>query len=121
MKIDPFKQEIVTLRVPLTVGERTIKELVFNPPKVKDLLAAGKYPEGSVLFTFALLCSLTGEPEIIMGEMFPEDWADCLVILNRTYQRFTGVIDLFDQKDGAGKNPTTAGVPPRNSSPSSAA
>ena len=121
MKIDPFKDEIVALRVPIKVGERTIRELVFKPPKVKDLLAAGKYPDGSVPFTLALLCSLTGEPEIIINEMLPEDWADCLVILNRTYQRFTGIIDLFDQKDDAKENPTTAATLSQNSSTTSAA
>ena len=118
--IDPFKTETVVLRVPLTLGERTVKELNFNPPKVKDLMAAGVYPEGSVAFTRALLCSLTGEPESIIDQMIPEDWADCLVILNRTYQRFTGLINLIDKKEEP-ENPTSAATPPPNSSTTSAA
>jgi hypothetical protein len=87
-------------------------------PKVKDLLQAGAYPEGSIAFTHALLSSLTGEPAIIINEMVPEDWADALVILSRTYQRFTGLINLFDKKEESG-NPTKADIPPGNSSRSS--
>ncbi|MDR1286761.1 MAG: phage tail assembly protein [Treponema sp.] len=113
--IDPFATETVTLRHPVTVGERTVTELRFKPPKVKDLLQAGAYPEGSIAFTHALLSSLTGEPAIIINELVPEDWADSLVILSRTYQRFTGAISLFDQKEESG-DPTTAGSPPGNSS-----
>jgi hypothetical protein len=117
--IDPFATEVVTLRVPVTAGERTVTELRFRPPKVKDLLQAGAYPEGSIAFTHALLSSLTGEPAIIINEMVPEDWADSLVILDRTYQRFTGRINLFDKKEET-ENPTTADTPPKNSSPTSA-
>jgi hypothetical protein len=112
--IDPFATETIVLRAPVTVGERTVTELRFRPPKVKDLLQAGIHPEGSIAFTHALLSSLTGEPAIIINEMVPEDWADSLVILSRTYQRFTGLIDLFDKKEESG-NPTTAGSTPGNS------
>ncbi|MDR1318188.1 MAG: hypothetical protein LBJ90_01065, partial [Treponema sp.] len=96
-------------------GERTVTELLFKPPKVKDLLQAGAYPEGSIAFTHALLAALSGEPAIIINELVPEDWADALVILSRTYQRFTGLLNLFDQKEESG-NPTTAVTQPRNSS-----
>jgi hypothetical protein len=113
--VDPFATETIALRHPVKVGERTIMELHFNPPKVKDLLQAGVYPEGTIAFTHALLSSLTGEPAIIINELVPEDWADALVILSRAYQRFTGVINLFDKKE-EGKDPTTAGLPPPNSS-----
>jgi hypothetical protein len=117
--IDPFATETIKLRVPLTSGERTVTELRFKPPRVKDLLQAGAYPEGSIAFTHALLSSLTGEPAIVINEMVPEDWADSLVILDRTYQRFTGRINLFDKKEETG-NPTMADTPPKNSSPTSA-
>jgi hypothetical protein len=113
--IDPFAAETIVLRHPVTVGERTVTELHFRPPKVKDLLHAGIHPEGSIAFTHALLSSLTGEPAIIINELVPEDWADSLVILSRTYQRFTGMINLFDRKEES-ENPTTAGTPPENSS-----
>jgi hypothetical protein len=110
--IDPFATETIVLRHPVTAGERTVTELHFKPPKVKDLLQAGAYPEGSIAFTHALLSSLTGEPAIIINELVPEDWADALVILSRTYQRFTGLLNLFDQKEEKPENPTTAGTPP---------
>jgi hypothetical protein len=118
--IDPFATETVILRHSITVGERTITELRFRPPKVKDLLQAGVYPEGSIAFTHALLSSLTGEPAIVINEMIPEDWADSLVILSRTYQRFTGLVNLLDKKEESG-NPTAAGTPPPNSSQTSGA
>jgi hypothetical protein len=120
--IDPFATETLVLRQPLTSGERTVRELNFKPPKVKDLLAAGIYQEGTVAFTHALLSSLTGEPSVIINEMVPEDWADALVILNRTYQRFTGTINLFDTKDKKGEpgNPTTADTALKTSSKTSA-
>jgi len=121
MKIDPFATEIVTLRVPVTSGERTIKELVFQTPTVKDLLAAGQYPEASLPFSFALLCSLCGEPAIIIQKMVPEDWADSMIIVNRSYQRFCGTINLFDKKQDSDENPTMAGIPPETSSMTSAA
>jgi hypothetical protein len=117
--IDPFETETIVLRHPVTVGERTVMELRFKPPKVKDLLQAGAHPEGSIAFTHALLSSLTGEPAIIINELVPEDWADSLVILSRTYQRFTGLVDLFDRRGEKPENPTAAGTPPPNSSPTS--
>ena len=120
-KIDPFAVETVILRKPLTLGERTVNELNFQPPKVKDLLAAGMHPEGSIGFTRALLSSLTGESELIINEMIPEDWADCLVILSRTYMRFTGHINLIDTKEEEKENPTNAATLPPNSLPTSAA
>jgi hypothetical protein len=119
--IDPFAVETVELRKPLSSGERTIEKLVFQAPTVKDLLAAGQYPEASMRFTFALMCSLCGEPAILLQKMIPEDWAVCMVIVNRTYQRFCGTIDLFEKKKDENENPTTAGIPPETSSETSAA
>ena len=121
MKIDPFATEIVDLRVPLTSGERTIEKLEFKAPTVKDLLTAGQHPEASIPFSFALLSSLCGEPAIILQKMAPEDWADCMVIVNRSYQRFCGVVNLFDKKKGDDENPTTAGMQPGTSLVTSAA
>jgi len=121
MKINPFATEIVTLRVPLTAGERTVEKLVFQAPTVKDLLSAGQYPEASIPFSFALLSSLCGEPAIILQKMSPEDWADCMVIVNRTYQRFCGVVNLFEKKQDDSGNPTMADIPQGTSSGTSAA
>ena len=113
-RIDPFATETIELRVPITAGERTVKTLTFKVPKLRDLLGMDKYPEGSVAASRALLSALTGEPEIILDDLCPEDWADCLVILSRTYQRFIGLINLFDKEDETA-DPTMAGQPPKNS------
>jgi hypothetical protein len=108
MKLDPFATETVALYVPVTAGERTVAELCFRPPVFKDLLAAGRYPEGSIPFTGALISSLTGEPEIIINQLVPEDYAKAVVLADRSYQRFCGRIDLFRQKDES-ENPTMPG------------
>ena len=113
-RIDPFATETIKLRVPVTVGERTVTELTFKVPKPKHLLRIDSYPERSIAAAMALMSALTGESETIIGELFAEDWADCMVITNRSYQRFTGDINLFDKKDGA-EDPTKAGTPPKNS------
>jgi hypothetical protein len=119
-KIDPFATETVELRMPLTSGERTIEKIVFQAPTVKDLLAAGQYTEASIPFSFALLSSLCGEPAVILQKMIPEDWADCMVIINRSYQRFCGTMNLFAIKQGENENPTMADIPPQTSSKTSA-
>jgi len=115
MKIDPFATEIVTLRVPLTAGERTVKELSFHPPTLMDLLAAGKYQEATIPFYAELLRSLTGESELILRKLVPEDVADCMVVVNRSYQRFCGTINLFDQEEDNEGNPPAADIPSGNS------
>ena len=119
-KIDPFAVETISLRVPLSSGERTIDKLVFQPPTVKDLLAAGQYPEASIAFSFALLSSLCGEPAILLKKMAPEDWADSMVIVDRSYQRFCGRENLFDKKQDESENPQAADIRPKTLSPTSA-
>jgi len=113
-KLDPFATETVILRVPLTLGERTVKKLHFKPPKLKDALRTDKYEDGTVAAAIALMSSLTGEPETLLSEMFPEDFADCAVILARTNMRFLGQINLFKQQE---ENPTTAAETPLNTQP----
>lgn len=116
--IDPFATEKIVLRVPLTVGQRTVTELNLRAPKLKDLLRMDAYPEGSYGASRALLSSLSGEPEVILDELLPEDWADCLVILTRAYQRFCGFINLFDKKEER-EDPTKADILPKNSAKTS--
>jgi len=108
-KIDPFATETVKLRVPLTLGERTVEVLHFKPPKLKDALRTDRYEDGTVAAAVALMSSLTGEPESLLGEMIPEDFADCAVILARTNMRFVGQINLFEQEE---ENPTAAAKEP---------
>jgi hypothetical protein len=116
-KIDPFATETIKLRVPLTLGERTIDTLHFKPPKLKDAMRTDRYENGTVAAAVALMSSLTGEPESLLQEMIPEDFADCAVILARTNMRFIGEINLFEQKE---ENPTAGAktppdIPPENS------
>jgi len=113
-KIDPFATETVKLRVPLTLGERTVTELKFKPPKLKDALRTDQYEDSTVAIAIALMSSLTGEPESLLGEMIPEDFADCAVILARTNLRFSGKINLFDQTE---ENPTKAVKAPPDTPP----
>jgi hypothetical protein len=109
--IDPFATETIVLRVPLKVGERTVTQLHVRPPKVKDLLRTDTHRGNTVGYALAFLSALTGEPEIILGEIVPEDWADCLVALDRAALRFRGELNLFDKKEEP-ENPTKAGRPP---------
>jgi hypothetical protein len=119
--MEPFDSETIELYQPVTMGEHTAARLVFRAPRVKDLLYAGsKYPEGTIPFTLCLISSLTGEPEQIIERLVPEDWANAVVVADRTYQRFCGHINLFEKKKDATENPTMAGTPPGNSSEISA-
>ncbi|GMO64697.1 MAG: hypothetical protein Ta2A_12440 [Treponemataceae bacterium] len=111
MKKDPFKTEVIKLRVPISMGEVTVKEIKIRAPVVKDALAMDAYEDGTVSASLALLSSLTGLSEDLLAKMVPEDWADCRVILLQTHMRFIGQIDLFEQSDET-ENPTTAGTPP---------
>ncbi|MDR1239273.1 MAG: phage tail assembly protein [Treponema sp.] len=120
--IDPFASETVELYAPVTVGEHRVTQLLFNPPVVKDLLQAGtRYPEGTIPFTACLISSLTGEPETVIHRLVPEDWANAVLVADRTYQRFCGRINLFKQNGERPENPTTAATPPPSSSGTSAA
>jgi hypothetical protein len=112
-KIDPLKTETIQLRVPLTLGEVTINTLNFRPPKVKDSLRTDKYENGTMAAAVALMSSLTGQPESLLGEMVPEDFADCAVILARTNMRFMGQINLFKEQE----DPTMAEETPQNTAP----
>ena len=116
--IDPFAVETLVLRVPLTVGQRTVTQLNIRPPKVKDLLRTDGHPGDSVGYALAFLSALTGEPEIILGEIVPEDWADCLVALSRAARRFRGEINLFDKEET--ENPTGADTAQKSLSRTSA-
>jgi hypothetical protein len=115
--LDPFAAETVELYVPVTVGEHRVTKLVFNPPVVKDLLYAGnRYQDGTIPFTACLISSLTGEPENVIRRLVPEDWANAVVVADRSYQRFCGRVNLFKQTEEPPENPTAAATPPPSSS-----
>jgi len=122
-KDDPFKPEVVTLRVPIRKGEVEFRELTLQPPVVKDILRTdGHHPE-SVAYAVALLSSMSGVPESALHRIALEDWADLCVALSRANMRFMGVINLLDKKEGdENEDPTeAAATPPPNFGRTSAA
>ena len=99
-KTDPFRPETFRLRVPLRKGEVAIEELVLQPPVLKDVLRTdGHHPE-SVAYGIALLSSMTGVPESVLGRIVPEDWADLRLVLSQSNLRFMGPVNLLDKWGG---------------------
>jgi hypothetical protein len=119
--------EEFTLRVPIKKGEVEYKELILRPPLLRDILRTDGYDPNSVGYAMALLSSLSGVPETVLGQIVPEDWADLRLILARTNMRFMGLVNLLDKKDeDQTEDPTKAGetgedIPPPTSAPTSAA
>ena len=80
-----------TLKTPVTVGERTVTELRFRRPKVRDFLRTDGRELDTVGADQALCSSLSGEPEIIIQEIDVDDWAVLRVELRKIWFRFFGV------------------------------
>lgn len=97
-----------------TKGERTISELVFQKPKIKHFLALDAYPQGSLAGDIALTSALTGEPEILIGELDPEDWPKVRAYLSILADIFFGVPKAASER-ALREDPTTAGpeTPPK--------
>lgn len=110
------------LKHPTTKGERTITVLNFADPKVKHLLPMDKYDPESVAATLALASSLTGEPELLLGELHPEDWIQVQTYVMDVYNQFCGIdletLAAEHLKKQAAKNPqrpaTNASSPSAN-------
>ena len=66
--------ETIKLSAPVTVGERTICELTFADPKVKHIMAVDGHDENSTAASVALVAGLTGESELMIKNLPPEDW-----------------------------------------------
>lgn len=98
----------IKLRQPATAGERTITELTFQDAKLRHLLATDRYLHGSHSADRALCSSLTKEPELILDDICPEDWADIRAELQMVYKRFFGEMDTFKatgDEAGPAENP----------------
>ena len=80
-----------TLKMPVTVGERTVTGLKFRRPKTRDFLRTDGYNADSVGADVALTSSLTGEPEIIIQEIDIDDWAVIRVELHKIWLRYFGI------------------------------
>jgi len=114
---DPFSPVTYRLRVPLRKGEVEIREIVLQPPVLKDILRTdGHHPE-SVAYGIALLSSLSGVPESVLGRIVPEDWADLRIVLAQSNLRYMGAVNLLDRKEGDESDDPTraAGTPPPTS------
>lgn len=61
---------------PITVGERTLYEIKTHAPTLGDLCAVGTTPLGSAVADRKLLCSLTGESELLINKISAEDWGN---------------------------------------------
>jgi len=66
--------EKIKLSMPVTVGERTIVELTFADPKVRHIMAVDGHDPESTAAAVALVAALTGESELLIRELWPEDW-----------------------------------------------
>ncbi len=78
------------LKTPVTVGERTVSVLNFKRPKTKDFLRTDGHRTSDVGADAALASSLTGEPEIIIGDIDVEDWAVIRNHLQKCWLTFFG-------------------------------
>jgi len=101
--------EVFKLRVPVKRGEVVCTELTLRPPLLRDILRTDGHDPESVGYARALLSSLSGQPESLLEQLVPEDWADLRLILARTNMRFMGLVNLLDEKkEGEAGDPTTA-------------
>ena len=90
-----------TLKTPVSVGERTVTELKFHRPKVRDFLRTDGHDLDTVGADQALCSALSGEPEIIIQEIDADDWAIIRVELGKIWLRFFGVKEKSDPNQTA--------------------
>jgi len=96
----------IQLQVPARKGEREITQLTFADLKIKHMLVLDKHPPNSLAGDVALVSALTGESELIIGEIAPEDWPKISAYLSTLSKRFRPAEPREDQKEG----PTLAGT-----------
>lgn len=77
-----------TLKHPITKGERTIESLTFGQLKVMHLRSLDT-ADGEIGKTLALLSAMTGEPEVLLDEMDPEDFAHLSKFMGELLENFT--------------------------------
>lgn len=110
--------ETIKLSGPVSKGERTITELTFADPKVRHLLSLDGHNPDDYAAVVALASALTGEPELLIGELPPEDWRKVRAKTMSVYYDFLG-IDFAAlaaeaaKEDPAKKDPTKATEQPK--------
>ena len=82
----------IELKTPVKKGEREVHELTFAEPTVRHMLATDRHETKEAYASdLSLAAALTNEPESLLGEMTPEDWARVKIVLAEVYMRFAGV------------------------------
>lgn len=101
----------IYLKYPITLGERTVSELTLSRPKVKHFIRTDGHAAGDVSSDIALLSGLTGEPESLLQEIDPRDWANIRYDLQKIYAVFFGLKADYEDTDSeadTAKDPTKA-------------
>lgn len=82
----------IELKTPVKKGDREVHELTFAEPTVRHMLATDRHEDkDSYSADLSLTAALTNEPESLLSEMAPEDWARVKIVLAEVYMRFAGV------------------------------
>ena len=100
-----------TLKTPVTVGERTVEELKFHRPKVRDFLRTDGFAADSIGADQALCSALSGEPEVIISAIDVDDWAVIRMELQKAWLKFFGIKRTRKQRKRRSR--TDAGASPR--------
>ena len=101
----------IYLKYPVVLGERTVLELTLAQPKLKHFMRTDGHAATDVASDIALLSGLTGEPESLLQEIDPRDWANIRYDLQKIYAVFFGLkTDYEDSSDEANaeEDPTKA-------------
>jgi len=79
------------LKMPFKVGELEVKEVTIQRPKTKDFIAVGEHPYGTTAADAAILASLSGLPESVIGQIDIDDLSILRFSLARVWDSyFTG-------------------------------
>lgn len=82
----------IELKTPVKKGDREVHELTFAEPTVRHMLATDRHESKEAYAAdLSLTAALTNEPESLLSEMAPEDWARVKIVLAEVYMRFAGV------------------------------
>lgn len=101
----------IDLKTPVKKGEREVHELTFAEPTVRHMLATDRHESKEAYAAdLSLAAALTGEPESMLAEMTPEDWAQVRVVLAEVYMRFMGV-DQSKAEEALSSPPVTGETP----------
>jgi hypothetical protein len=106
----------IELSTPTSKGERTITSLSFQNPKVRHFLSIDGHKPDSVAADVALAAALTGESELIIGEIEPADWLKVRSHLATVYAAFFGIDPQKAKEAVEGKqdDPTKATARPKS-------